>query len=309
VADAWVERFLVWLLTRRKLFWVGVIAALVFLIIIICGYLFGWKWTGLPNQTLWAWLQLLIIPAVLAGVGLWFNRQQRERELEIAERRAQDEALQAYLDKMTELLVVHKLGKPEEGDNVRTVAWARTKTVLRRLDSSNPKGAVHKGAVLRFLNEAQLIMMSCPVIRNLSGADLRGANLVGSYLKDVALRGANLSGANLSGANLSGANLSRSEDTKRATDLTDAELSGADLSGADLSGATVTKEQLAQASSLEGATMPDGQTLKGKLNPDEPTFEEWLKSREEGDSATPEQRGPWWGGPYHRPWWRRMFDA
>jgi hypothetical protein len=37
-------------------------------------------------------------------------------------------------------------------------------------------------------------------------------------------------------------------------------------------------EQLRAASSLEGATMPDGQTLKSATNPDRPTFEEWLKS-------------------------------
>jgi uncharacterized protein YjbI with pentapeptide repeats len=33
---------------------------------------------------------------------------------------------------------------------------------------------------------------------------------------------------------------------------------GADLSGTDLRGAIVTDEQLAQAKSLKGATMPDG---------------------------------------------------
>ena len=35
-------------------------------------------------------------------------------------------------------------------------------------------------------------------------------------------------------------------------------VSGADLSGADLTGANVTKEQLEEAKSLHGATMPDG---------------------------------------------------
>jgi hypothetical protein len=36
------------------------------------------------DKTLWDWMKLLIVPAVIAGGGLWFNRQQRERELEIA---------------------------------------------------------------------------------------------------------------------------------------------------------------------------------------------------------------------------------
>ena len=53
---------------------------------------------------------------MIAGGGLWFNRQQRERELaiaseqrerdvDIAERRTQDEALQAYFDQMSDMLI------------------------------------------------------------------------------------------------------------------------------------------------------------------------------------------------------------
>src|SRR5215204_5915811 len=136
-----------WQPTRRQLLWAGSIAVLAFLIIVVCGYLFGWKWTGLPKQTLWDSLELLIIPAVLAGVGIWFNRQQRERELEIAreqrereveiaDRRAQDEALQAYLDQIGQLLLdkdrpLRQTGEPDE---VQMLARARTLTVLRRLD-------------------------------------------------------------------------------------------------------------------------------------------------------------------------------
>jgi hypothetical protein len=88
-----------WWPSRRQLLWAGAIAALAFLIIVICGYLFGWKWTGLVkdadfhSRTFWDWLQLLIVPAVLAAGGVWFNLQQREREQQIANDRAQDEAL------------------------------------------------------------------------------------------------------------------------------------------------------------------------------------------------------------------------
>ncbi len=38
----------------------------------------------------------------------------------------------------------------------------------------------------------------------------------------------------------------------------------------------------AQAESVVGTIMPDGQTIKSDNNPDGPTFEEWLKSRKEG---------------------------
>jgi uncharacterized protein YjbI with pentapeptide repeats len=44
----------------------------------------------------------------------------------------------------------------------------------------------------------------------------------------------------------------------RGANLSDADLTGADLTGADLEGATVTAEQLDQAKTLKGATMPDG---------------------------------------------------
>jgi hypothetical protein len=93
-----------WWPTRRQILWAGGIAALVFLIIVICSYLFGWKWTGLPKRTLWDWLELLIVPVVLAVGGYLFTRSENRTTRTAAERRAQDEALQAYLDGMAQLL-------------------------------------------------------------------------------------------------------------------------------------------------------------------------------------------------------------
>ena len=43
----------------------------------------GW---GL-NKSLWDWLDLLIVPAVLALGALWFNTQNQQREREIASER------------------------------------------------------------------------------------------------------------------------------------------------------------------------------------------------------------------------------
>ena len=278
-----------WQPTRKQLLWAGAVVALLTVAVII-GYRYG--------ITLWNWLKLLIVPAVIAGAGLWFNAQQREREQAIARQRAQDEALQAYLDKMTDLLVVHKLSKSQDdkdkrqGETVRTVAWARTKTMLRRLDGDR------KGAVLRFLNEAKLIEKGRPVIGSLVGAHLVDANLKGSVLRDTALQGVHLSGADLSGADLSNAYLSEanprgaypiganlSEPDLSGADLSNANLSEADLRGADLGGANLRyaqgwiEEQLLAAHSLEGATMPNGQK-----------YEDWLKSKgrgEEGENPRP----------------------
>jgi uncharacterized protein YjbI with pentapeptide repeats len=62
-------------------------------------------------------------------------------------------------------------------------------------------------------------------------------------LLEANLRGANLRGADLSGANLSGAN------------LFGANLSGAHFDKANLTDCNVTREQLAEAYSLEGAIL------------------------------------------------------
>jgi uncharacterized membrane protein len=71
--------------SRQVLWTVGIIAALVVLIRI--GYVFQWTGFGQteakegvkPSKTLWDWLKLLIIPAVIAGGTIWFNRRQQER--------------------------------------------------------------------------------------------------------------------------------------------------------------------------------------------------------------------------------------
>jgi uncharacterized protein YjbI with pentapeptide repeats len=254
-----------WWPTRRQLLWAGAISALAFLIIVICGYLFGWKWTGLVkdadfhSRTFWDWLQLLIVPAVLAAGGVWFNLQQREREQQIANDRAQDEALQAYLDQMSQLLTDEKrpLRRTQQGDNLNVIARARTLTVLQKL------GPARKRSTLHFLYESGLVGKQLVV--SLADADLSGADLSGTILSGANLSGANLSEANLSraylsGTNLSDADLSRanlsdanlvganlSEANVRAANLSGTYLSGADLNGADLSGVNLAETYLGHA--------------------------------------------------------------
>jgi len=119
-----------WRPTRRQLLWAGGIAALAFLCIVICGYLFGWTWTGLPKRTFWDWLDLLIVPVVLAVGGYLFTRSENRATRAAAEQRAQDEALQAYLDRMGNLLFDKDtpLGPHGAPPEVRTLARAHTLT-------------------------------------------------------------------------------------------------------------------------------------------------------------------------------------
>ncbi len=231
-----------------------VILAIIALIIVLSILIWiGYKleWTGFGTKTLWDWMQLLIVPAVLAGGAAggayWLNESARQREQAVTEQRAQETALQTYLDKMTELLLDKKVRESKEESEVRAVARARTLTVLRRLDKDR------KGAVLRFLYEADLIDKNKRVIdlswvdlggTNLSRANLSRANLSGAYLMNANLSRAYLFGANLSRADLSNANLSRARlgvaDLSRAN-LSMANLSNAELTNANLSGAKYTK--------------------------------------------------------------------
>ena len=256
-----------------------------------------WTLKEFGGKTVWDWLQLLVIPLMLALITVAFAWQQNARqndledrradaERELAEQRAQDEALQAYLDQMSSLLLEKELRTSKEGSEVRTLAKARTLTALQRLDAN------HNRIILRFLREAKLIRGG-PSVVNLTNADLQGAELRGADLNSIHLEGADLTGADLTGANLSytylhstqleRANLQRADLTEavlndaKDTDDPPANLQGADLTSAVLKGAKVTDEQLAKCKTLAGATMPNGQK-----------YEDWLKSRgEDGENSGP----------------------
>jgi uncharacterized protein YjbI with pentapeptide repeats len=273
-----------WTIGDRRLALLGIGIGLTILIIAVCGYVFGWEWTGLAKRTFWDWLSLLVVPLVLALGGYFFTRsenqrtrvaadeqraldrqiadEQRSLDREIADARRQDDTLQAYLDGMTQLLTDKDppLHMAQVGDSLSTVARARTLTVLARLDGQR------KRSVVQFLYESGLISADRPVLdlsgADLSGADLRVANLHGANLRIAMVYRANLRMANLVKADLMGADLSKAN-------LFRAALSEADLSEAKLVDAQGwTAEQLL-AASLEGATMPNGQK-----------YEDWLKDRE-----------------------------
>src|SRR5918994_1201154 len=252
-----------WHLTKGQQLWV---VRIVIVIVVLLGLL---TLIGLPfGITLWDWAELLIVPLVLAGGGLWFNQwqqdrdrklatQQQDRDRKLATQRAQYEALQAYFDHISQLLTDRDrpLRRAQLGDGLSTVARARTLTTLRQL------GAEGKSSLLQFLYQSGLIWRRGPVV-SLAKADLSDANKLSNGDEDgVCLRQALLSGANLSGAKLVNVDL-------RDANLRGANLSGADLSGANLWGATgmSNKELERRAASLKGATMPEGQK-----------YEDWVK--------------------------------
>jgi uncharacterized protein YjbI with pentapeptide repeats len=291
------------------------------------------SWTGFRGKTVWDFLQLLIVPLVLAVIGLWFATQQDARqqqfenqrsdaERKFADQRAQDEALQAYLNQMSQLMLDRKLLEAEQDTPLYTVAQARTSTVILRLD------AEHNESVTRFLINSGLAVSgeaSARLLREitlshatLSGAYLPKADLSNADLSYADLRGANLSRAEVSGANLTRAHLFVAHLSK--ADLSDAglhlahlilaDLSGADLSGAHLSDANLRGANLSRAglsganlryanlsdADLGGADLHDAYLgsanlrgadlsdadLGGATMPTGQKYEEWLKSKENG---------------------------
>jgi hypothetical protein len=104
----------------RNLLWIGVIATLTLVLVVMSVIAYGYAakpgWVGVSGKKVWDYLELLIVPAVLAiGVVLlnWTQRErekaaenaQKEHDLEVENQRAQDTALDAYLDRFAGKLV------------------------------------------------------------------------------------------------------------------------------------------------------------------------------------------------------------
>jgi uncharacterized protein YjbI with pentapeptide repeats len=260
--------------------------------------------TGFERKTIWDWLQLLIIPVVLAVAGFSITQRRDQTDREIATDRLRQVALQEYLDRMTELLLKENLRKSEPDAEVRNIARARTLTVLSGLDADR------KRSLLQFLSNSRLISFidlseadltgvhfdfGKMSMAKLSGAKLNGANFDGTDLSEADLslaelrlvglsltnlRNTNLSVADLRKsylvtANLTGANLSQADldDTKLIgaklieADLSGAELQKADLSMADLSGANLSGANLKRAK-VTKKQLDKAKSLQGATMPD-----------------------------------------
>jgi uncharacterized protein YjbI with pentapeptide repeats len=222
------------------------------------------KWTGFAHKTLWDWLQLLIIPTMLAVIGIGFSftqeqasrlssQRQHDTDIQIALDQQRQEALVTYQKDISDLLLTHQLRSSRESDEVRSVARIRTLSTLQALDSDR------KGFLVQFLSEAGLITRfytENPII-SLSGANLKGANLYNTDLRRTDLRGADLRGAifgiyGLSEAYLMGADLRGANFV--IAGLSNAYLNNANLEGTRLGGANLKGANLSEAN-LRGADL------------------------------------------------------
>jgi uncharacterized protein YjbI with pentapeptide repeats len=163
----------------------AVLAAVVFMVL---AYRRDWRWTGLPadpgdgspgavarpSKTLWDWLQMLIVPLVLAVAAFGLNfaqtsrdRKREERDAATAQRaearraardramaadRAHEQTLEAYLKEMADLMT--RPGRATA--DTQTIAQTLTLVALRRLDGAR------RGLVVQFLDDAELLAGASP---------------------------------------------------------------------------------------------------------------------------------------------------
>jgi hypothetical protein len=150
------------MVARLRSWWQGrpllVVGAMVLLVGLVAltfaGYWLKWDWTGFtehtgpnvpqsqPAKTLWDWLQLLGVLAIPVAVALgtaWFTTKQGQVSDAENKDNQREAALQAYIDKMSELLLANHLRNSAEDEEVRKIARVRTLTVLRRLDAARSR--------------------------------------------------------------------------------------------------------------------------------------------------------------------------
>src|SRR5919204_5500916 len=168
--------------------WLALGGATLLLLGVLIWLAYSASWTGFSSyvkpsaeyqhyRTLWDWLDLLVVPVALAIVAFVLNRAQGLSAQRSTDNQQREAALQSWLKDLSELLLKHQLLTSAADAEVRTIARARTLTVLPELDGRR------KGVLIRFLLESKrLYKPSTPSdgsersIVRLQGADLREAD-------------------------------------------------------------------------------------------------------------------------------------
>lgn len=228
-------------------------------------FIYKFEWSGFKDKNLWDWMQLLILPLLVAAGGLLLDRQIDQREEDRAKIRSDQETLKLYYDQMktyTErinplLLRLSQIKDIEKGKkfqdkelddieeslikvkpDLETIK-SLTLTVLDELDSE------HKSQIIRYLYNIGVIRLEIPrKITNSNDKSCSRTSRQGqdNYLYESAIQ---LDGVDLSGidfinkkikfVNFCGVSLKRAKFIN--SDLSYANINQADLSEANLDGA------------------------------------------------------------------------
>jgi uncharacterized protein YjbI with pentapeptide repeats len=273
----------------KKWWWVGTLTLATAVIPqLILNFSTFWHWAGFQDKTVWDFLELLIVPALIAVSVAYLSIQERKNELiqteknnalqrELTDIRLQEERIENYLQKMTDLLTEKSLNRSKAHDPSRVAARSLTGWILARIH--HPR----RGFILSFLYEAGLLTTHDPkiVAKNINlsqvylpNTDLNNINLSGAILVKSNFMWSNLKNSNFSHAlinessffetdftncnfkeaNLSGAKMKLCNFTN--VDFSNANLRGAVLSMANLTNAKISQEQIRQVKLLDGAILP-----------------------------------------------------
>jgi uncharacterized protein YjbI with pentapeptide repeats len=225
-----------------------------------------------PGKTLWDWLQLLLVPVVLASVAFAFNAGQASINQQLQDQSKQEQVINDYLNQMSTILLQYKLHDSQPGTPIRALAQASTLAALDRLDSA------HKNIIVLFLYRADILKYhyykhnetECgdpkvlkkqfpdenPII-TLSQGHLEGVTISDLGLSCIDLHNMYLDGSNFSASVLDRADLGLSFATKADfsntsmnsanlyyLDLEDANLQGAKLQYANMNGICLSHARL-----------------------------------------------------------------
>lgn len=271
------------------------ILSIVFVVAIIL--LYQVKWSGLRGKNVWDWMDLIIVPLVLASGGLLLQRiedqrteREEAREKQQAREGLMDSIFQSYLDDMSDLMINHQLQT-----NLDIVTAHREQKKAKSNPDNESEGTGEKPSdepVAAYTVDAARLAEATAVVTVarartvtvLKSLDVTRRNLLGNFLRETALvtgkHGTLLTYVDLSSMDLSRTdfynfnftgslfyrtNLSRTNLLK--TNFNNAYLFRANLSGADISNSTFCQACLHQAM-LEHAYLENVQFDDKTVPPD-----------------------------------------
>jgi uncharacterized protein YjbI with pentapeptide repeats len=239
----------------------GILPLLLLLLIIanvaiVSNWISNFKWSGFQKKSFWDWLQLLIVPLMLALGAFYLNSAADFRDYQIAQERKQQEILTDYFSKMQGLIVETKKIKETSGYKesnseerllleFRPTAQALTLSVLEQLDGER------KGKVIIYLAESQLITVDNNEPYPQPEIKLDGANLKGMVLNDVdqVVKNGNKLRVIINKSDMTDSRF------KRIGLLANSDLKGSNFSNSILTSVDFTN-----------ANMPQAKFIKGKIN-------------------------------------------
>jgi len=275
-------------------------AGIFFLTILIVAILVGYRYpsVGFSNytspsgefergKTFWDWMQLFVIPLILARLAYRLSSAQRNKELKIAQLEKSADALKNYLDYMTKLLIEQDYTDDEKFEGAARLMRARTLIVLESLNGKQ------KGHLLRFLIETELLDKEQTYLKmkranltkleldpggygdfNLDGVNLDSANLEWCHFQNIQMNGVSMRNANLENVDLTSASLEyillNHSDIYNAK-LSKAKMYKADLRDANLEGSYL-QETILSRSNLRGANLKDIIATKVSLDSSDLSF-------------------------------------